>query len=750
LPIACSDGDRAETSKTEPERVEPKPALDRPGVASDASSVDRTGSADHTGPFEPNALGPRDAPVTLVEFSDFECPFSRRAARYLRSAVEKHSDKVRWVFKSFPLSFHPNARLAHEAALAAGEFDRFWEMHSKIYATDRPLSRDVLIELAGEVGIARGEFSDLLDSHYFAEQVEEELQEGLGLGVRGTPTILVNGRLVSGVQSPAVLDYLIREALGEEVEPPSSSSPELLAGNPETSHPLGFGALDASPLVKLFIDFRSPLGDRALPLVTQLLKRYGRQMRLIVKARPLGIYPDAGLVHEAAIAFQKRGIGFLTFWRRSLASRGKLTTRDLASWAAPFGLGSAAAEEIEAELRDGKHRSVVRADTNRARKLGITGVPTTILHGTRLDGVEGLESLLRALEARREKQALGNASAPLSLTAAPGAEPASNDRERCDDEKAGPPPESSIETTDRGRAITHDFGVVASGASFDYRIEIPNPETSPLRLVTQYASPSIEILERPKSIEAGGSGVVRLRVRTSEPGPAVFPLIFAKPGPDSSAPPVGRSLEPIVRLMLGGVISNAIEVRPAGGVFSRALVGEAISSSVHLSWPEGEDPEIGVLPSESSEVTASLESTGERSTRLTIRIPPQAEPARHRGTVRLGTNHPALSEIRVPYDVLVHGEVIVSPKSIDLSGEVSSSRRISLRSARGGGLAIRSVRSSVAGLRITPTNAPASPSHRLIVDTKGVAPGSTGEILILGALSTEEGETPIDVRVIVR
>ena len=102
----------------------------------------RAGEPEASGkPREPLTRGPANAAVTIIEFTDFECPFSKRAAPALRQAVERYPGQVRWVFKHFPLPFHHRARILHEAAEAAGEWGRFWEMRERLLFLAEPPDR---------------------------------------------------------------------------------------------------------------------------------------------------------------------------------------------------------------------------------------------------------------------------------------------------------------------------------------------------------------------------------------------------------------------------------------------------------------------------------------------------------------------------------------------------------------------------------------------------------------------------------
>jgi protein-disulfide isomerase len=147
------------------------------------------------------ARGPEDAPITIVEFSDFQCPFCSRVVPTLDRIQEAYGDDVRLVFRHFPLHrIHPQAQKAAEASLCADEQGKFWAMHDAMFADQGGLSIAALKEKAAAVGLDETTFAECLDSGRQAERVDSDLEDGVALGVSGTPAIFINGRLLSGAQ----------------------------------------------------------------------------------------------------------------------------------------------------------------------------------------------------------------------------------------------------------------------------------------------------------------------------------------------------------------------------------------------------------------------------------------------------------------------------------------------------------------------------------------------------------------------
>lgn len=160
-------------------------------------------------------LGKATAPVTLVEFSDFQCPFCRAAAPTLKQVAEKFGDKVQIVYRQYPIpGLHPFAMKAAEASLCANEQGKFWELHDAMFEDQKKLAVSDLKQTARRLGLDGGKFDSCLDSGRYVEQVQNDLKEGRSVGVTGTPAMFVNGVVVDGGSVPfAVLENIINEEL---------------------------------------------------------------------------------------------------------------------------------------------------------------------------------------------------------------------------------------------------------------------------------------------------------------------------------------------------------------------------------------------------------------------------------------------------------------------------------------------------------------------------------------------------------
>jgi protein-disulfide isomerase len=164
------------------------------------------------GPGVPS-FGPEGAKVTIVEFSDFQCPFCSRAASATSEIKKKYGDKVRVVFRQFPLNFHDKAHVAAQASLAAHEQGKFWQFHDALFADQKKLDRESLEATAKTLGLDLAKFKKALDDKTHAATVDAELKMGEEVFVDGTPTMFLNGKRVSNPTDIEVISKEIDAAL---------------------------------------------------------------------------------------------------------------------------------------------------------------------------------------------------------------------------------------------------------------------------------------------------------------------------------------------------------------------------------------------------------------------------------------------------------------------------------------------------------------------------------------------------------
>ena len=182
-----------------------------------ASPPTRTANVDDLDLNDNYFKGSRNAKVTIVEFSDFQCPFCGRFYSETLSQIEQNyinNNKVKFVYADFPLeSIHPNAFPAALAARCAGEQDKFWEFHDKLFENQALLSESNYKQWAQELGLDTDKFNSCFDSKKYENQIRDDFQDGSSQGISGTPGFIINNQLVSGAQPYQVFEQAIEAAL---------------------------------------------------------------------------------------------------------------------------------------------------------------------------------------------------------------------------------------------------------------------------------------------------------------------------------------------------------------------------------------------------------------------------------------------------------------------------------------------------------------------------------------------------------
>ena len=347
--------------------------------------------------------GEPHASITLVEFSDLQCPFSARVVPTLRRLLTMYPGQVRWVFKHYPLQFHAQAPLAHRAALAAGEQGKFWALHDLLLTHQASLHEEVLARYGAQLGLDVERFLTDLRSQKYQAVMDRDREEGVRQGVSGTPTFFINGRKLVGAQPLSAFTAIIDEELARleqaaEAATPSRAPPAVAttAGPPE-----------APVQITVFADFQSPLSAATALTLKALLATHAAHIHLIFKQYPLTFHRAAPVAHEAALAAGAQG----AFWAMHdvlLAHVHHLEQSDLLTYAAQLRLDM---PRFTAELEAGLHRVQIQRDIAEGKRRDVRGVPTLFVNHVRLDGVPSLaqlrtlvESELRAHEVRVSAQ----------------------------------------------------------------------------------------------------------------------------------------------------------------------------------------------------------------------------------------------------------------------------------------------------------------------------------------------------------
>jgi protein-disulfide isomerase len=189
--------------------MDASPKAHRPKVLEDPVTIPVAGSP---------VKGPADARITLIEFSDFECPYCSAAEKQVDIVMAAYPKDVKLIYKQFPLSMHPHAHIAAEASLAAREQGKFWEMYELLFKNFRQLSRNNILAMAKQLGLDMDKFQADLDSGKFKKEVEKDIADGEAANVYGTPAFYINGKQYNGEVSLAALKPILAAELKGEKE----------------------------------------------------------------------------------------------------------------------------------------------------------------------------------------------------------------------------------------------------------------------------------------------------------------------------------------------------------------------------------------------------------------------------------------------------------------------------------------------------------------------------------------------------
>ncbi len=166
-----------------------------------------------------HGMGPEDAPVTVVEFSDYECPACRRAHENVRQVRERYEGKIRWVFKDYPLRRNRLAFKAAEAARCAGDQGKFWEYQTLVYESSTGLNQEQLKTYARRMSLDTKRFDECLEGEKHAEAVLKDREDGRASGINSTPTYIINGKVIRGAPTMEKFMEMIEAALAEKTRP---------------------------------------------------------------------------------------------------------------------------------------------------------------------------------------------------------------------------------------------------------------------------------------------------------------------------------------------------------------------------------------------------------------------------------------------------------------------------------------------------------------------------------------------------
>ena len=356
-------------------------------------------------------LGDANAPVTIVEFTDFECPFCSRGNTTVHELMDKNPGKVRLAFRHYPLPFHKNAKLAHQAAEAAKIQGKFWEYYDLLFANQKALDRDSLIGYAKGLGLDEAKFVADMDSEAVIKIVDDDIKAGSDAGVRGTPHFILNGTALSGAQPitafQAALDKELNVAAPyiEKGLNGTALYEQIVKDNPVpkivvdiTGAPFK-GAADAPVTLIQFSEFQCPFCNKVEPTIKALLDdpAYAGKIKVVFKQFPLPFHNNAQKASEAALFANSKGMDkFWALHEKMFANQNALDVDSLLKYAAEVGLD---ANELKAALDSDQFKAAVEADVKAGQGAGISGTPSFVINGKLVVGALPVDNFKHEIDA---------------------------------------------------------------------------------------------------------------------------------------------------------------------------------------------------------------------------------------------------------------------------------------------------------------------------------------------------------------
>ncbi|MBX3209193.1 MAG: thioredoxin domain-containing protein [Labilithrix sp.] len=422
------------------------------------------------------ARGPATALVTIVEFSDFQCPFCKRVEESLARVRREYGDKVRVVWRDMPLPFHPRAEPAAQLARAAraqkGDA-AFWTVHDLLFDNQQTLEDSDLERIAREAKLDAAKAMASVKAKAFKKGIEEDVDLGDDFKAAGTPHFFINGRRLVGAQpfdkfKSVIDDEIARaEALLKQGTPraalydalikdgTAAAEPEKKGIAPAAAGAPFRGAANAKVVIQEVSDFQCPFCKRAEATMEELLKAYPGKIKIVWRDKPLPMHPRAPLAAEAAreAHAQKGNDGFTKMQKLLFDNQQALERSDLDGYAKSIGLDM----KRFAKALDGRiHKAAVDADEKASTEAGVSGTPAFFVGPYFVSGAQPFNKF-RKLVDRVLREPAGAAPLPAAAPAAPSTSLGIKDV-----------------TVGSGRAVktgdtvkVHYVGTLADGTEFD-------------------------------------------------------------------------------------------------------------------------------------------------------------------------------------------------------------------------------------------------------------------------------------------
>jgi protein-disulfide isomerase len=352
--------------------------------------------------------GPADALVTIVEFSDFQCPFCSRVEPTLQKVMDTYGGDVRLVWKDAPLPFHPRARPAAtlaRVAQARGGSARFWTAQQRLFESQKNLDDAGLQSIAAGLGLQWDSVAQAIERDLHARTLDANLELATEFDVVSTPQFFINGRRLIGAQpfekfkalidsqlslAKALVDRgVARDKVFRELMKTAKAAPEpeqKVVPKPGPDTPFK-GRAGARIVIQEFSDFQCPFCSRVTPTLEQILKAHPDEVQIYFRHLPMSFHDRAELAAEAAQeAYAQRGsAGFFAYHDKLFANQKALEQADLLRYAGDLGFDVG---RFTAALEERVHRSRVESDARVATQAGIVSTPGFVVNGYYVSGAQ--------------------------------------------------------------------------------------------------------------------------------------------------------------------------------------------------------------------------------------------------------------------------------------------------------------------------------------------------------------------------
>lgn len=372
--------------------------------------------------------GPENAPVTIVNFSDFQCPFSKRSVEAMDKIMKNYDGKVKYVYKHFPLGFHKMAKPAALASIAAQKQGKFWEYYSRLFDDIKKIDPDNLVLWAKELGLDMEKFEADRNSEEAGRILQDDMAMGSRFGVRGTPTLFINGHKIVGANMVKIEETLVTQiAEGEKLKakgatdiyeeltknglakyvPPKrkpATVPQDVFKVEIPAHAPVWGTHKADITIVLFDDFECPFCSRLHTTFEQLKKDYDKNIRIAFINYPLKFHKKAMPASYAAIAAGKQG----KFWEMYSALFTKQkewkSAADMQKWfeneAVILELD---VEKFKKDMESASVKKIVEEDMKMGEQLGVRGTPASFVNGRFVSGSLPYNSFKQVIDEELKK-----------------------------------------------------------------------------------------------------------------------------------------------------------------------------------------------------------------------------------------------------------------------------------------------------------------------------------------------------------